>query len=437
MKTNIRYISLPILFAVTLLLSGCNLTQTAPFPIEGQSFQGRVMGGQQPIAFSAIALYAAGSTGYGSAFTYSSGTSLLGTHNVQTDALGNFTITGDYTCPSASTPVYLVATGGNPGSGTNANVALMAALGPCSNLQITTFINVNELTTVASVWALSPFMTGISNVGTSPTNSIGLVNAFATVNKLVSTTTGITPGPSLPSGATSPTAKINTLGDILAACINSTGGVHGDGSPCGTLFANTAVNGVFPTDTITAALNIAQHPNQNVAALNALAVAASPFQPTLGSAPNDFALVVTHTGGGLSSPSGIAVDGSGNVWAANTANNSATKLNNLGASLSGATGFTAGPLSAPNAIAIDPSGNAWLTNQNNTVVMLNPGGSSATIFSGANFNLPDAIAIDSTGNAWVSNNGNSTLTQITSGGAQSNFGGGNESSPVGLAIQPK
>jgi hypothetical protein len=38
---------------------------------------------------------------------------------------GSFTITGDYTCPSGSSEVYLVAAGGNPGlgSGTNANTA--------------------------------------------------------------------------------------------------------------------------------------------------------------------------------------------------------------------------------------------------------------------------------------------------------------------------
>jgi hypothetical protein len=34
---------------------------------------------------------------------------------VTSDANGEFTVTGDYQCPSASAQVYLMATGGNPG----------------------------------------------------------------------------------------------------------------------------------------------------------------------------------------------------------------------------------------------------------------------------------------------------------------------------------
>jgi hypothetical protein len=438
MKTNFLTISASItMAAATALLSGCNLTQTAGMPVDGTALHGRVMGGQQPVGSSTLALYAAGNSGYGSAFLYTSGTSLLGSHVVVSDPTGGFSISGDYTCPSGSTEVYLVATGGNPGGGPNANLAVMAALGPCGNLSSSTFINMNELTTVASVWALSPFMSGIANVGTSATNSTGITNAFATVNKLVNTSLGVLPGPSLPAGATIPAPKINTLADILAACINSTGGTHGDGSACGTLFANTAVGGVFPTDTITAAMNIAQNPNQNVGALFSLASAASPFQPTLATAPSDFALVVTHTGGGISSPSGIAVDSLGNVWTANSGDNSATKLSNLGAAISGADGFTAGSPSNPNAIAVDGSGNAWLTNGNNTVIKLNSAGSSGTVYSGTNFNVPVGIAIDTNGNAWVANSGNSSLAEITSGGSVSSFSGGSLNLPVGIAINPK
>ena len=54
---------------------------------------------------------------------------LTGTGSVSTDSNGNFSITSDYTCGSA-TEVFLVVTGGNPGlTSANPNLELMAALG--------------------------------------------------------------------------------------------------------------------------------------------------------------------------------------------------------------------------------------------------------------------------------------------------------------------
>ena len=105
---------------------------------------GSVHGGVQPISGSAVYLFAAGVTGYNS-----SATSLLNVNDagVSTDGSGNgyvttgvdgsWAITGDYTCPSASSLVYMVAYGGNPGlaPGTdNTAISLLAALGPCGNL---------------------------------------------------------------------------------------------------------------------------------------------------------------------------------------------------------------------------------------------------------------------------------------------------------------
>jgi hypothetical protein len=171
--------------------------------------RGMVHGGSQPISGAVIQLYAAGTTGYGTGAT-----ALLNTP-VTTDANGTFSITGDYTCPSSTSQLYLVATGGNPGltppSTNNAAIVLMTALGPCtlygsqSTLNPNSFIFMNEATTVASVYALAPFMTyGTTQVGASSTNSLGLANAFLTVPNLVNTSTG-TPLTTTPAGnGTSP-----------------------------------------------------------------------------------------------------------------------------------------------------------------------------------------------------------------------------------------
>ena len=441
MKTTSGNAAIAVLATfAAFVLAGCNgLVQTAPTPVTGRSFSGRALGGQQPISGATIQLYAAGSTGYGSAATYSSGTSLLGANVVMTDANGHFSITGDYTCPSASTPVYIVGTGGNPGLGPGGNnpaLAIMAALGPCGSLTSSTFITINELTTVGSVWALSSFMTGIANIGTSSTNALGLTNAFASVNKVVNIGTGTVSGPALPAGATLPIAKINTLADALAACVNSNGATT-PGAACGTLFTAATAGGVAPTDTITAAMNIAQHPNVQTSAIAGMATPSAPFQPTLSSTPNDFSIVITHTGGGLSTPTGIATDTAGNVWLSNSGNSSVTKLDNTGAAQSGANGFTVGSVNVPTAIAIDQSGNAWVTNGNSTVTQLNSSGTIGTTYSGGALNTPASIAIDATGSAWVSNTGNNSVTQITSGGVLSNYTGAGITTPAAIAINPK
>jgi len=239
--------------------------------------KGKVLGGQQPITDSTIQLYAAGSIAYGS------GAQALLTTAVITDQNGNFTIpSGAYTCPANNPETYVVATGGDPGVGSNnPAIALMAALGPCNGLSPTTNVFIDEVTTVASVWPLAPFMNYGAQVGTISTNQPGLSTAFANVNELVNIATGTSPGTSVPQGVTIPVAEINTLSNILASCVNSTGT-----TACNALFTAAAPpGGTAATNTLDATLDIALNPTNNVGALFALATASAPFAPTLPSAP--------------------------------------------------------------------------------------------------------------------------------------------------------
>jgi hypothetical protein len=438
---------------LTLGTSGCG-TGTSPTPIasdavtqpvavKAPAVQGVFMGGQQAVAGVTVQLYQAGTTGYGSAATP------LGP-SVQTTSNGNFTLPS-YTC-SPGSQVYLVGTGGQPIAAvgntpavTNNNLAMMVGLGTCGGTYLNNFINVNELTTVATVWALAPFMTGIANIGSSSTNSTGLANAFAAINELVATANGTLPGPTLPTGATLPLTEINTLGDILEQCINSGGGTAGDSSNCGNLFnlAPNAAGTVFPTDTIIAAMNIAQSPGRNVAALNRLRSTSPVFQPALNvnTPPSAWTIAITYTGGGLSTPSSIAADATGAVWVTNSGNSSVTKLDNTGTAVSGPSGFTAGGFSVPSAIAIDTSGNAWVANSgNNTITMLNSTGMTGAVFSNNGLSTPKSIAIDGSGNIWVGNTGSSTVSAFTSTGGVltgSPYSGAGTSAPVSIAVTPK
>jgi hypothetical protein len=407
--------------ATITLLTGCALTNTAtPGTSVGPLLKGNVHGGQQPVTGANIYLLAAGTSGYGGAATSlitpgtAAGSDPLGNY-VTTDSSGNFSITGDYTCASG-TQVYLLAIGGNPGltgNQTNPNLALMAALGQCpasGNLATQfPYISVNEVTTVASVYALSGFMTDLAHVSSSGStlSNTGMANAFANVNNLVDIPSGTALATTPAGNGTVPQAEINTLANILAACVNSTGAAS---TTCSTLFSTAVNGGTQPTDTVTAALNIAQNPGTGTAALYALAATTPPFAPALATQPNDFTIALTFTGGGLSSPDSIAIDASGNVWAANYCGGlnpscaGITELSSTGAAISPAAGYGGGGIAGPQYVAIDQSGNIWTPNFGGGLVELNgftgtPLSGSSGYFGGG-LNTPYQAAIDASGNVW-------------------------------------
>jgi len=436
---TMQHCGILVLTTGALLLSGCATNGVlsgpgAPTVSAGVPLSGAVHGGQQPISGTSIQLYAASTGGYGSA------SFALLTTAVSTDAAGAFHITGAYTCPSATSQVYITATGGNTGSGNNANLAMMAALGSCGNLSSSTFINMNEVTTVASVYALAPFMSSYTNVGTSATNVAGLANAFAAVNKLSNISTGFAPGAALPVGATVPVSELNTMANILASCINTTGS---DGA-CKTLFtASTPNAGTAPTETIGAVLNMAKNPSRNVSTLFNLVAAKAPFQPTLTAAPTDWTVSITYSNASFNAPSAAVVDAGGNLWVTNAGGNSVSVLTSAGAPLAGSP-FTGGGISGPSAVAIDANGNAWIADKiSSKVSALNSAGVAlaGSPFSGGGLNAPTGIGIDGTGNIWVTNGGNSSVSELSGSGAAlsgaGGFTGAGISAPVGLAINPR
>ena len=168
----------------------------------------------------------------------------------------------------------------------------MAALGPCSALTPSTFINIDEVTTVASVYALAAFMSGPQNLGSDSTNAQStntLAGAFANTATLANTSTGTALATSTGNGIV-PLTTINSLANSLAACINSTAS---NSQTCTSLFSSTAVAGGSP-NTLQAALNVAHNPAANAAAIYNLAGATAPFQPTLTTAPASYAIAVAH-----------------------------------------------------------------------------------------------------------------------------------------------
>ena len=425
------------------------------------------MAGSQPVNRATVQLYAAGSSGYGSA-----GTALLSAATA-TNSTGGFTIPAGYTCASSSTQVYVVAKGGNPGlsgSVNNSSLAMMAALGSCGSIASGTSVVVNEVTTVASVAALSAFYSNGGNVGTSNTNAAGLANAFGTANQLANMTTGTSPGASLPVGLSIPSAKINTLADILNSCTGSNGG-----AVCTTLLtAVTPTGAEAAPNTLEAVFDIVRDPVINLSVLNGLVSASPAFTPVVAAAVPDWTLAVTWSGGGMNLPTamafdskgnawvasyfsmltelpalggggsvqqiasspaalnesyGLTVDGSDNIWVANeqtsnsinSGNGNVVKFSNTGQLLSGANGFSAGGVYFPQGLAADTTGNLWVVDYGNSrVSLLSSSGSpvnGATAWGSGQLSLPVAVAVDASHNAWVANQSASTVTRISADGS--------------------
>ncbi len=420
---------------VALGATGCGLSPAAAVPVVGNSFSGHILGGIQPVSNATIQMYAPGTNGYGTAAL------ALLNRPVITDANGNFSIAGDFTCPSASTPVYMVVTGGNPGlaAGTNnAALSLMGLIGPCGSLGPSSFILLNERTTVAAVWALTPFMVDATHIGTSPTNVQGLVNAFSIAANLVNISSGSTPG-TAPSIATIPSAEINTLADILSGCVNS----NGSTSPltaCGRLFAAaTPSGGVAPTDTVGAALDISRNPGHNAGTIFSTFSSTGPYQPTLGSAPSDWTISINYASTAFATPSDLAIDSQGNAWVVSTPGSSSTSV----VSVLNFGGIVASYPQAGSTfahIALDAFDDPWLTNTfSSNVTELTNSGTRATLnpFSGGGVQGPGPLAFDGYGNAWVADNG-PTMSKLSANGAalspSTGFATGGVSGPVGIAL---
>ena len=220
---------------------------------------------------------------------------LLAPHIVTTDASGFFNITGDYVCPTAATQVYLVARGGNPGltsSVNNSALVMMAALGNCGDLTNSTSIEINEVTTVAAAWALSQFLGPGAIVGSTSTNATGLANAFAVANNLGRHRhRSCSRVRALPTGAVTETAKLYTLADVLAVCVNSDGG----SACCSVVRCGNNLSGRSDQYARRGSQHCAAPWQQRCCGLQC-GSPQGPFQPVLNTQPNDWTMSITYGG---------------------------------------------------------------------------------------------------------------------------------------------
>ncbi len=122
----------------------------------------------------------------------------------------------------------------------------------------------------------------------------------------------------------------------------------------------------------------------------------------------------------LYSPSGIAVDSSGDWYIADTSNNRIRKVTPAGLMSTFAGTGDPAHLNAPRSIVIDGSDNLYVADSgNNAVRRITPAGTSTTIDS--QLSNPVSVAVDPQGSLYIGDSGNNRIVEVTAAGVVSTF----------------
>jgi hypothetical protein len=364
-------------------------------------------------------------------------------------------VTGNIAVGTYATADFGAAGIVSAGTQSNASIVQLATLGNCpSSGNFSTagngalsYIYMNEISTVATAYTFQPFtVAGNNNAWNIGSNGNtlalqGIANAAATAAQLYDIqgsqtghianfqTVG-TGGPDTGNGAV-PQTTLDTLGNILAACVDSAP-TSGLSAQCSKLFVNATDNGLTvasgdtaPTDTATAAINIARYPAGNhsaasgvnasyVSNIYGIPTGDVPFTTDLGTQPLDFTVAITYN---IEAPGGIAIDSGGNAFVpTNSTSGYVTKLSPAGAvpetSATGGSGF--------NSIAIDPSGNVFVTagSSNDLYEYTSSlGAVTGSPWGSSKLNAPTSVAIDSTGYVYVADGGSSLVQKFNNSGS--------------------
>ncbi len=149
----------------------------------------------------------------------------------------------------------------------------------------------------------------------------------------------------------------------------------------------------------------------------------------------------------FSGPVGAAIDGGGNAYVADNANNTIRMVTPSGVvtTLAGSPGTSgsadgtgsAARFNGPNGVALDGAGNIYVADtRNNTIRKVSAGGVVTTLAgaagspgsadgsgTAARFRIPFGVAVDASGNLFVSDSGNYTIREVTPAGLVSTFAG--------------
>ncbi len=119
--------------------------------------------------------------------------------------------------------------------------------------------------------------------------------------------------------------------------------------------------------------------------------------------------VTTLVSSGLNAPYGVAVDGAGNVYIADSGN---LAIKEWSASTQQVTTLVSAGLSNPVGVAVDGSGNVYIADTNNQVIEeWSAATQQVTTLVSSGLNHPYGVAVDVAGNVYIADNGNNTLKE--------------------------
>jgi hypothetical protein len=222
-------------------------------------------------------------------------------------------------------------------------------------------------------------------------------------------------------------AKLYTVADILAACVNSKGTSDPSGT-CTTLFSDVVpTGGAAPTDTLQAAVYMSLNPTSNngsgssanLTALYGLITGTAPYVG-VATQPTDWTVGIQYTGTtALNDPQNMAADASGNIWVINhngTSSASLTELSPTGSTLLNVATIGGQNISAiqPRNEAIDTNGNVWLdTTSSARVLEYNVSTPASSVsLSPAGGGSPYGIAIDGNNNVFYTHESSSATATV-------------------------